>query len=75
MTTETLLLLAPEIVLIATAALIYVAGAFVDAPQSWRWVAGVGVVLAAVLLANQIKADGRKDLKGTDSTVASTRRV
>ncbi len=51
MTTETLWLLAPEIVLIATAALIYVAGAFVDAVSSWRWLAGAGVVVAAVLLA------------------------
>jgi len=43
-------LLIPEIVLIAVAVLIYIAGAFVDARWLWARIAGGGVVLAAVAL-------------------------
>lgn len=47
MSTETVCLLIPECVLIATALAIYVAGAFVDAPRRWSWVAAGGILLAA----------------------------
>jgi len=50
-TTETVLALAPEIALVATAVLIYIAGAFVPARGAWSLVALGGLVLAAALLA------------------------
>ncbi len=51
MSIETVLLLTPEIVLVSVATLIYVAGAFFDARKIWSWLAGGGIVLAAIALA------------------------
>jgi len=48
---QTLQHLLPEIVLVAVAVSIYVAGAFVDARREWSWIAGAGVLLAACALA------------------------
>jgi NADH-quinone oxidoreductase subunit N len=53
MSTETLCILLPEIVLIAAAAAIYVVGAFIEAQGPWRWVAGGAILLAATALAGQ----------------------
>lgn len=53
MTTYTIRLLTPEIVLIAVAVAIYVCGAFFDARRLWSRVAGGGVVLAAAALWTQ----------------------
>ncbi|MBN2477333.1 MAG: NADH-quinone oxidoreductase subunit N [Pirellulales bacterium] len=50
MSAETVRLLTPEIVLIAVAVAIFVAGAFADAPKWFRWIAGAGVALSAVAL-------------------------
>ena len=50
MLTATLYLLAPEIVLVAVAVSIYLAGAFVPSPLAWRWIALGGVVLAGACL-------------------------
>ncbi|HYW78738.1 MAG TPA: proton-conducting transporter membrane subunit, partial [Thermoguttaceae bacterium] len=47
MSTETVWLLIPECVLIATALAIYTAGAFVDAPKRWSWIAAGGILLSA----------------------------
>ncbi|KKK62458.1 hypothetical protein LCGC14_3004130, partial [marine sediment metagenome] len=46
-------LLIPECVLIAVAVAIYVAGAFVEAPKRWSWIAVAGILAAAVALALQ----------------------
>lgn len=51
MSTETVFLLGAEIVLVAAAVLIYIAGAFVEARRVWSWVALGGIVLAALALA------------------------
>jgi len=48
---QTLQHLLPEIVLVAVAVSIYVAGAFVDARREWSWIAGAGILLAACGLA------------------------
>lgn len=53
MTTETLLLLVPEIVLVVVAVAMYVAGAFVDAEKAWAGLAGGAVLLAAAILWGQ----------------------
>ena len=53
MTTATLRLLTPEIVLIAAAVAIYLGGAFSAAQRPWRWIAGAAVLLAAVALWSQ----------------------
>ena len=60
MSTETVWLLIPECVLIATALAIYTAGAFVDAPKRWGWIAGAGILLAAscLLLQSEVTLDG-----------------
>ncbi len=50
MTTATLHLLTPEIVLIAAAVAIYLGGAFWAARRPWRWVAGGALLLAAAAL-------------------------
>ncbi len=50
MTFETVQLLTPEIVLIAAAVAIYLGGAFFASPRAWRWIAGVAIAGAAVLL-------------------------
>jgi len=50
MSTETLWVLIPEIVLVAAAVGIYLGGAFVAARRPWSWIAGGGVLLAAAAL-------------------------
>ena len=50
MLSATLYLLAPEIVLVAVAVSIYLAGAFIPSRLAWRWIALGGVVLAGVCL-------------------------
>ncbi len=64
MSTETVCLLIPEIVLIAVAVLIYVAGAFVDARREWSWIAGGGIVVAAIALAMPGSGTGVTDTAG-----------
>ena len=56
MSTETIRLLTPEIVLMAVAVLIYVAGAFVETQKAWSPVAGAGILLAAMALSTQTAA-------------------
>ena len=51
MSLETVRLLSPEIVLIAAAVVIYVAGAFLETQRGWSCVAGTAVLLAAAALA------------------------
>jgi len=51
MSSQTLPHLLPEILLVAVAVSIYVAGAFVDARREWSWIAGAGILLAAFALA------------------------
>jgi NADH-quinone oxidoreductase subunit N len=53
MSAEILRFLLPEIVLVVTAVGIYLAGAFVDARRIWSWIAGGGLVVAAVALGSQ----------------------
>ena len=53
MTTATLHLLLPEIVLIVAAVAIYMGGAFSTARHVWRWIAGGAILLAAVALYSQ----------------------
>lgn len=53
MTTLTLRLLTPEIVLMAAAVAIYLGGAFFRAQRVWSWIAGLAIVLAAAALATQ----------------------
>jgi len=53
MTTATVYLLTPEIVLIAAAVAIYLGGAFSEARQAWSWIAGIAVLLAAAALVAQ----------------------
>ncbi len=50
LTPHTIYLLAPEIALLLTAVAIYVAGAFLPARGGWSWVAGGGVIVAALAL-------------------------
>jgi NADH-quinone oxidoreductase subunit N len=50
MTTATLCLLTPEIVLIAAAVAIYLGGAFSDNRRAWTWIAGLAVAAAAAPL-------------------------
>ncbi len=52
-TTTTLYCLTPEIVLIVAAVAIYLGGAFSTAQRSWRWIAAVAILLAAVALRSQ----------------------
>jgi NADH-quinone oxidoreductase subunit N len=58
MTTATLYLLTPEIVLIAAAVAIYLGGAFWAVPRVWRWIALGVLVLAGVALWRQGSAAG-----------------
>jgi NADH-quinone oxidoreductase subunit N len=64
MTTATLRILTPEIILIVAAVAIYLGGAFFTAPsarRTWSWIAGVAMALAAAFLAMQpasVVADG-----------------
>ncbi len=53
MTTETLRLLTPEIVLMAAAVAIYLGGAFSASRRAWSWIAGAALLLAAAALATQ----------------------
>lgn len=53
MTTDTLRLLLPEIVLMVAAVVMYLGGAFSRARRPWSWIAGAAVVLAAGALATQ----------------------
>ncbi len=53
MTTLTVRLLTPEIVLIAAAVAIYLGGAFSAARRAWSWMAAVAIALAAVALWTQ----------------------
>lgn len=53
MTSLTIQLLTPEIVLIAAAVAIYMGGAFFDARRLWSWIAGGAVALAAAALWTQ----------------------
>ena len=53
MTTVTLHVLTPEIVLIAAAVAIYLGGAFWAAQRPWRWIAGGALLLAAAALVAQ----------------------
>jgi NADH-quinone oxidoreductase subunit N len=55
---ETVLALAPEIALVATAVLIYIAGAFLRGRGAWSLVAVGGIVLAAALLAASVQVTG-----------------
>ncbi|MHC4176411.1 MAG: NADH-quinone oxidoreductase subunit N, partial [Planctomycetota bacterium] len=50
MSTETVQLLSPEIVLIAAAVLIYLAGAFIDSRYLWGFAAAAGIATAAYVL-------------------------
>ena len=50
MSTETVCLLTPEIVLIAAAVAIYLGGAFSAARRPWSWIAVCAIVLAGVAL-------------------------
>lgn len=56
MSAETVQLLIPEIVLLAVAVLIYMGGAFVDSQKAWSWLAGGGILLAAIALYAQGEA-------------------
>lgn len=53
MTTATLYFLLPEIVLIAAAVMIYVAGAFLSTQKVWGWMALAGIIVAMVCLGYQ----------------------
>ena len=53
MTTSTLCLLTPEIVLMVAAVAIYLGGAFSHARRVWSWIAGCAIALAAAALATQ----------------------
>ncbi len=57
MSTQAIWLLSAEIVLIATAVSIYLAGAFVDARKCWSWIALGGILIAAAALWSFGKAD------------------
>ncbi len=50
MSSETVYLLAPEIVLVLLATLIYLGGAFLPARRGWSWLSAGAIVLAAVAL-------------------------
>lgn len=51
MSPETISLLAPEIVLVAVAVAIYVAGVFFPANKAWSWLALGGLIIAAMAMA------------------------
>jgi NADH-quinone oxidoreductase subunit N len=53
MTASTIYFLLPEIVLIAAAVLIYIAGAFFQTQKAWPWIALTGIILAMVCLSRQ----------------------
>jgi NADH-quinone oxidoreductase subunit N len=53
MTTSTINYLLPEIVIAATAVLIYIAGAFFQTQKVWNWLAAAGIALAMVCLSGQ----------------------
>jgi NADH-quinone oxidoreductase subunit N len=56
--TQTIYHLIPEIVLTVIATLIYVAGAFVRDRKIWSWLAGGGMIVAAIALASSTAGDG-----------------
>ncbi len=53
MTTATIYFLLPEIVLIAAATFIYIAGVFFRTQKAWSWLALVGIAFAMVCLGGQ----------------------
>ncbi|MEX2121983.1 MAG: NADH-quinone oxidoreductase subunit N [Pirellulales bacterium] len=53
MSIETIYALAPEVILVATATLIYLGAAFLPARGIWHGVAAAGLILAALVLFNQ----------------------
>ncbi len=53
MNTSTIYFLLPEIVLIAAAVFIYIAGAFLRSQKTWSWLALAGIVLAMACLSRQ----------------------
>ncbi len=53
MTTTTIYFLLPEIVLIAAAVLIYIAGAYLLTQKAWSWLALAGIALAMICLGYQ----------------------
>ena len=60
MSTETVTLILPEIVLGLVATLVYLGGAFLPARRAWSWLSAAGMVLAGVLLWQQSStADAR----------------
>ena len=50
MSVEAVGYLLPEVLLILTATVIYVAGAFLAARALWTWIAGAALVIAGVML-------------------------
>lgn len=56
--THTIYHLIPEIVLTAVATLIYVGGAFVRDRKIWSWLAGGGMIVAAIALASATTGGG-----------------
>jgi NADH-quinone oxidoreductase subunit N len=56
MSTATLYFLLPEIVLIAAAVLIYIAGAFSSTQKVWSWIALAGIILSMICLGCRIGA-------------------
>ena len=69
MLTETFSLLAPEIMLVATAVAIYMAGVFVSSAGLWRWIALLAIAAAAVGLALTPSAFVPMDLPLTVDTL------
>ena len=57
MSAETIYYLLPEIVIVAVATFIYVAGAFFDSRGVWSWIAAGGLLVAAAALADT-RTDG-----------------
>ena len=61
MTSASIQFLLPEILLLVAAVTIYLGGAFFNARRRWRWVAVIGLAMAALVLARQqpgVSADG-----------------
>ena len=56
MTTETVYLLLPEIILVLLATSIFVGGTFTSAREGWSWLAAAGLLLAGIALGQQQEA-------------------
>ncbi|MEN6450230.1 MAG: NADH-quinone oxidoreductase subunit N [Thermoguttaceae bacterium] len=67
MTTATLRLLLPEIMLVAMAVGIYLAGAFWNARRAWNWLAGAALAAAAFALARQTDTTAADGLLNVDA--------